>query len=325
MTADGSDAADRTLAPEEAFGALGNGTRMTILRVLADADGPLPFSELRDRVGMEDSGQFNYHLDKLVGHFLARTDAGYELRKPGDRVVEAVLSGAVTEAPTLELTEVDEQCFRCGGGVKVGFREERVEAYCTQCDGMYGEGFAETASMRAADDDEEYGYLGGFDLPSAGLRDRTPMEALETAYVWARMESFVAACGSCPRCAAPVEESTIVCEDHDAADGLCEACHSRYAVLREWRCTNCTRWAGHPLYFKCLTDTAVAAFMLTRGVNPFTDLSTPAHVDYEETLESTDPLAVTYSVSIGDDSVAVSFDETLAVTSVTGRGAADPS
>ncbi len=129
MTADASDAADRTLGPEDAFGALGNETRMTTLRVLADADGPLPFSELRDRVGMPDSGQFNYHLDKLVGHFLARTDAGYGLRRAGDRVVEAVLSGAVTEAPTLELTDVDEQCFRCDGGVKVGFREERVAAY----------------------------------------------------------------------------------------------------------------------------------------------------------------------------------------------------
>ena len=78
-------------------------------------------------------------------------------------------------------------------------------------------------------------------------------------------------------------------------------------------------------YYHVPALAAVAAFMLTRGVNPFTDLSTPAHVDYEETLESTDPLAMTYSVSIGDDSVAVSFDETLAVTSVTGRGAADPS
>ncbi len=46
---------------------------------------------------------------------------------------------------------------------------------------MYGEGFAETASMTAADEDgDAYGSLGGFAIPSAGLRDRRPMEAFES-------------------------------------------------------------------------------------------------------------------------------------------------
>ena len=45
-----------TADPEEAFAALSDGTRVEILRVLWDADDPLPFSELREAVGVWDLG-----------------------------------------------------------------------------------------------------------------------------------------------------------------------------------------------------------------------------------------------------------------------------
>jgi len=99
---DGADA--RTLPPDDAFAVLGNETRMEILRALGAADGPLAFSTLRERVGVRDSGQFTYHLDELTGHFVERSDEGYRLRRAGERVIEAVLSGAVTEAPEREPT-----------------------------------------------------------------------------------------------------------------------------------------------------------------------------------------------------------------------------
>ncbi|MFB6206666.1 MAG: ArsR/SmtB family transcription factor, partial [Haloglomus sp.] len=86
------------LSPDEAFGVLGNETRIQILQTLGEADGPLSFTELRDRVGIRQGSQFNYHLDKLVGHFVRKTDDGYELRLAGRRVIYAVLSEAVTEA-----------------------------------------------------------------------------------------------------------------------------------------------------------------------------------------------------------------------------------
>jgi len=127
-----------TLSPDDAFAVLGNETRVGILQALGGADEPVSFSELRDRVGMRDTGQFNYHLDKLVGHFVRRSDEGYALRRAGERVVEAVLSGAVTDAPVLKPTVVDHPCPLCGAPVEVTFREERVEMYCTECPGNYG-------------------------------------------------------------------------------------------------------------------------------------------------------------------------------------------
>lgn len=95
-----SDIGDTTLTPDDAFAVLGNETRLEILRSLSDADGPVSFSDLREHVGMRDSGQFNYHLDKLVGHFVTQADDGYALRQAGDRVIEAILSGRSPMPPS---------------------------------------------------------------------------------------------------------------------------------------------------------------------------------------------------------------------------------
>lgn len=55
------------LTPEEAFAVLGNEIRVDILRALWEAGEPLAYSELQERIGVCDSGRFNYHLRKLVG------------------------------------------------------------------------------------------------------------------------------------------------------------------------------------------------------------------------------------------------------------------
>ena len=56
----------------DALGALANEHRIAILRVLADADRPLRFSELRERIDMRDTGRFNYHLTELLGRFVQK-------------------------------------------------------------------------------------------------------------------------------------------------------------------------------------------------------------------------------------------------------------
>ncbi|MFT4933083.1 MAG: DNA-binding transcriptional ArsR family regulator, partial [Natronomonas sp.] len=64
---------------EEVFAVLADDTRVAILQALWETeDYEASFSELRDAVGMRDSGQFNYHLDKLVGPFVAKAEDGYE-------------------------------------------------------------------------------------------------------------------------------------------------------------------------------------------------------------------------------------------------------
>jgi len=83
---------------------LGNETRVQILRELGDAGEPLAFSTLYDRVDVTDSSQYNYHLDKLLGHFVHRVDGEYALARPGERIVEAIRSGAVIGDPEIGRT-----------------------------------------------------------------------------------------------------------------------------------------------------------------------------------------------------------------------------
>lgn len=82
----------------ETFSLLGDSTRLAILRSLWEAQKDrekktVPFEVLRERVGVADSGRFNYHLGKLTNRFITQTNDGYQLRYAGTRVVGALLEG----------------------------------------------------------------------------------------------------------------------------------------------------------------------------------------------------------------------------------------
>lgn len=97
----------------DALAALADETRLAILRELADADAPLSFSTLRERVGVRDTGRFNYHLTELCGYFVRDVDGGYELGYAGDRVVAAA-DGAAGDPTTVRPAGDDEECPVCG-------------------------------------------------------------------------------------------------------------------------------------------------------------------------------------------------------------------
>jgi DNA-binding transcriptional ArsR family regulator len=105
-----------TAMAADALTALASEHRIEILRVLADADEPLAFSDLRDLVGMYDTGQFNYHLTELCERFVRETSAGYELGHAGERVVLAA-AGLDPEGATKlaeQASTTSGECPVCG-------------------------------------------------------------------------------------------------------------------------------------------------------------------------------------------------------------------
>ncbi|AGN00059.1 hypothetical protein L593_00520 [Salinarchaeum sp. Harcht-Bsk1] len=100
----------------DALEALGNEIRISILRELADAERALSFTELRDRVGLRDSGKFNYHLSTLCEYFVRDTNEGYELGHAGTRVISATGRPAPDEAEDsgVEPIAAEEECPVCG-------------------------------------------------------------------------------------------------------------------------------------------------------------------------------------------------------------------
>jgi len=297
-------------SPDEAFAAVGHEVRVGILEALTATDRanrPLSFSALRDRVGGPNSARFNYHLDRLVGQFVERTDDGYDFLPAGKRVANAVLSGAVTDDVSLELVGIDRSCWFCGGRVHVTYRGGRVGAYCPDCDGLYG------SSNRQARTDaipDEYGFLGYFDLPPAGTTDRSPSALYDAAQARNLSDCLTAAGGVCPRCASPLDEWLTVCERHDGP-GRCEDCGHRYGALRSSSCTNCTYDQRVPLGLALLADTDLQAFLTAHGVNltvPDGERYARVLLDYDEVLLGTDPFEARVTFTAGDDAIALTVD-----------------
>lgn len=121
--------------PEKVFAALSDATRIAVLRALWEAeDHTATFSELRAAVEMNDSGRFNYHLSKLRGRFITRTDDGYKLRLAGTRVVGALLSGAYTQIGSTKSVAMDQSCPYCGGPLTFQYGDEQAIIDCNDCE-----------------------------------------------------------------------------------------------------------------------------------------------------------------------------------------------
>lgn len=295
-----------TLLPDEAFNALGNTVRIRILRALGEADNVLSYTELRDRVGLDEGDRFNYHLDRLVGHFVTKSEKGYELRQPGRAVVQAVLSGAITEAPRIERTRIDASCQLCGAPVEIRYKEDRVETFCTECPGVWG-----------PHKQGETGYLGGRFLPPAGIQDRSPVQTYRTA--WARTTGDILSMGQgvCPACSAQLEYEILLCDDHDRTVEFCESCNRRYAARIDWNCSNCIFGTESTFPVCVVTNTDLLAFMLSNGLNPIDpDEIAPVQrvfSDYEEAIVSSDPPEIELTFSAGTGSVTLRVNGDLEV------------
>ncbi len=118
------------------FELLSDETRLAVLRELAarrrdePTDPTLGFSELRRRVGMRDSGNFNYHLSQLEGRFLQKTDEGYRIAPAGIEVVAAVVTGTYGTGEELGPTELDDPCPMCGEPLSATYADGLLTVAC---------------------------------------------------------------------------------------------------------------------------------------------------------------------------------------------------
>lgn len=313
--ATGPDKGDSTLTAEDAFATLGDATRMGIIRRLGE-DEPQSFTQLRKAVGVEDSGRFNYHLGELTGHFVRKTGDEYALREPGSRVVQAVLSGAVTDDRILETTRLDASCPYCGNPIDIMFREERLVISCAHCPGS----FSGTETDARFLDGHPGGTVAVLKFPPAGVASRTDLEVLEAALAWSLDQTHAFASGLCPRCAAVVEQRVTVCENHDAAPGLCSECNIRYGVLMDYHCTNCTHVeVNFPVGLHLLlTSPDLQAFVGARGTDPL-DPSWESHAEisaFTEDITDTDPLQARFGYTFKGDVLEITVNEELSIVDI---------
>lgn len=120
--------------PDEVFATLGDEIRIDILQALWEMeDERASFSELYDRADVDDSGQFNYHLNKLVGRFVEKADEGYTLTDRGRLINGAITAGAFTMHGSIDPITLGEPCPGCGDDRIFTYDGEAVAVQCDSC------------------------------------------------------------------------------------------------------------------------------------------------------------------------------------------------
>lgn len=294
------------LSPEEAFKILGNETRVLILRTLWEADGePVGFSALYRRTGVEDSGQFNYHLDRLVDHFVTTTSNGYELTTAGAHVVRSVVAGTATERPTIDPVTVNEECPVCGSTVRVRYEHGTLSITCAGCEGFW------------PDRDHPEGTLGTFSFPPAALRDRAPRDVLRAGALYLVEHGDMAMKGVCPTCAGRVERTLKLCSDHDTSDGACETCGNPFVGILRLSCSTCRSTIRAPSFTMLYHHPTVESmYSAEPGLqeDPWTWMWRGVH--WEESVVSEDPPRFRIVVEYGGERHRFEINSERTITQV---------
>ncbi|SDR35746.1 DUF7351 domain-containing protein [Natronobacterium texcoconense] len=277
------------LAPADAFSLLGHDLRVDILRGLLElsrtrAEYPASFSTLRERVGADVSSQFNYHLDELTGHFVRRTDDGYELRYAGWEVATSILAGTYNRRAAFGPTEIDGRCPHCTeSSLAATYREEWLTVECPTCNER----------------------LVRYPFPPGGLESRSLSEVLEAFDRHVRSHVALARDGICPGCTGPVTVQT-------ATDADLEG--ERIAIFVCQRCGN--RLRPH-LGLALVADEHVVQFARSHGRS----LSKTRFWELEWCVSdaaasvSTDPWRCTVPIPIADETLVLTVDDELVVRS----------
>lgn len=274
------------LTSAAAFSTLADATRLEILRQLDSASSRCQsFSRLHRAVGIDDSGQFNYHLSRLCPHFVEKCEQGYRLTAAGRQVVRAVAAGRFTTDAHLDEFEHDSVCHRCDSLLFASYHDERLRFRCASCDDV-------VLNVR---------------FPASGVRKRRP-DAVVDAFSRFSYHRVSQVCdGVCPDCSGPT--------DGAVTDEVPSSIDKPAAVVFE--CAVCrgkvvTSFGGLAAY-----DSRVRSFHRERGIDLrdgyYWELPQCLSGEFTE-VESTDPWRTTVRFPVDDDVCLATFEGPELVT-----------
>ena len=284
-----TDDSEAAFPAEEAFALIGDEIRAEILRVLGeDPHEGLSFSELRERVGTDvDSGQFNYHLQRLVGHFVERTDDGYELRGAGLALYRAIMAGTFNRRVELEPLDAGFDCYHCGTGVEASYEDGSLQLQCPGC---------------------EHVYVHTMVPPSAAADG--PEALLSRVDRYSRNRVLTATSGVCPVCVAGMELEFLSGEEVWSAGA------ERLEAFVHRSCENCGRQQYATVGMALLDHPVVVSFFHERG----RDLTEVPHwelawvmTEKHLTVRSRDPWEFELRVPCEGETLELVIDDELTV------------
>jgi hypothetical protein len=301
------------LSPDEAFAILGNEIRLEIIRVLwrtgatyeyddgSDTVETIPYSGLQNEVSVNDNGKFNYHLSKLVPHFVRRTADGYRLSSAGKQIARTVIAVSGTGSHDFS-QELDEKCPLCGAAVSVTYDDQWLRIRCTECYGLFG-------------DQAPVGTLFLTNYPAAGLTTRDTEQTLAAGLYRCALDITYLMYGICRECAGQISSSVTVCDRHKVEDGQpCDTCGTPFPVWADMTCDTCGFAKRLPV--EMYATGLVLATELTG--NPEMDIDSPAVDEAIELLQnsvetdvSTEPLRVSIGIEVGATAYTLTLDDEM--------------
>lgn len=309
------DAAAGAAGPHavDAFKLLSDETRLAILLALWEFYNPyqtkeaVSFSELYDHVSVRDSANFTYHLEKLTGQFVEKTEEGYFLRNAGFRIIQAIIAGRGLDNGTSSPANLGIVCHRCGDGhLEISYYNEAVYLTCSDCEGFM----------------EANGYPGGtiakFELDSAGLDSRHPSELLAASAIRAWNNHRMMSQGVCPACSGSIDASLRLCDEHTPEPGgVCPNCGTRDSARVRYVCTVCKHRNRRPVELTVIDHPAVISFYYDHGVDLRWETDDVEQVirvlkrlwNVEHTLVSMDPVRIRITLPCEGDELHVMVDE----------------
>lgn len=271
----------------EGFEALAHPIRMGVLRALFEANrengSGMRFSELRAAVEAEDSGNFNYHLDRLAGLYVEKEDGRYRLSERGFEAGIALAAGAYGEEGSAERIESFGRCLRCD----------------SPTDAVFERG---TSVLECPNGHRTYVAR----LPPEAVTERTESElaTLVATELYATVGRALR--GSCAACRCPVDGEVEATDEGVLFRARCDFCGVEYAV---------------PVGLCALQDAEVLRLLARREMDPRE--TPPWEFDCcfvgHETVESEAPLRVRVDVGPEENGVAVVLDSEGTVREVRTR------
>jgi len=280
-----AEQSEHCLRPAEAFSLIGNESRVAILEALWHADEqPVEFTTLYEAVHADNSAQFNYHLGQLTGHFVRKTDDGYELRTAGETVVKAVVEGSFNAHPNPDPIETGDDCTRCGEPLVATYSDEKFAIGCAACGRTHGQ----------------------YSFPPGGLIGRDAEETLSAFNQRVRHRHGLARDGVCPECSGQMRTDIVRGED----------CCLDADLRAEYTCLQCHHGLCSTVGLALLDQPPVVTFYRDHGVDlrtiPYWRLDWCVS-DGCTTVQSTDPWRTEVSISRDGETLDVTLDATLSI------------
>lgn len=285
---------EHCLGPAEAFSLVGDETRMTILEALWDAaDPPIPFSTLYDLSETDSTARFNYHLDQLTGHFVRKTERGYQLRTAGENVVRAVVAGSFNAHPDRRPFDTGDGCTQCDETLVARYEDEQLAIDCPACGQTHG----------------RYGF------PPGGLIGRDEDEILTAFARRVRHRHSLASKGVCPDCSGRMQ--TEISREEECCLGA--------EVRAAYTCEQCQQRFCSPIGLTLLDRPVLVSFYRDHDVDiatrPYWRLDWCVTDDHLR-IDSTDPWRLTVAIPLDSETLSLTLDGSLCVVESNRRGAA---